>query len=234
MSSQLHLEQAPSPPGLSFPICTGDYPSSLPPSDLWKDLAAGAPQAEGGMCVHMCTCMCTAIPLPWLPGGREEGIFGALGSTVVALITGFQPRAGGHAWGGRGCCSETLSFSSVGGPLQRGHLDIFSASCRVDCRGPSMNIMTDAFCSKLGVNGSDRLVSCHTSHYYYFFFCHLLTVWVSCVSLFFLLFPLPGKMARYLRDPSRHHPLPRSFRHRGLHHGPRSAQNQTRPGLEIC
>lgn len=68
---------------------------------------------------------------------------------------------------------------------------------------------------------------------FFFFFCHLLTVWVSCVSLFFLLFPLPGKMARYLRDPSGDDPLPRSFRHRGLHHGSGSAQNQTRPGLEI-
>lgn len=66
-----------------------------------------------------------------------------------------------------------------------------------------------------------------------FFFCHLLTVWVSCVSLFFLPFPLPGKMARYLRDPSGDDSLPRSFRHRGLHHGPGGAQNQTRPGLEI-
>lgn len=40
-------------------------------------------------------------------------------------------------------------------------------------------------------------------------------------------------MARYLRDPSRDDPLPRSFRHRGLHHGPGSTQNQARPGLEI-
>ena len=67
----------------------------------------------------------------------------------------------------------------------------------------------------------------------FFSFCHLLTVWVSCVSLFFLLLPLPGKMARYLRDPSGDDPLPRSFRHRGLHHGSGSAKNQTRPGLEI-
>ena len=67
----------------------------------------------------------------------------------------------------------------------------------------------------------------------FFFFCHLLTVWVSCVSLFFLPFPLPGKMARYLRDPSGDDSLPRSFRHRGLHHGPGGAQNQTRPGPEI-
>ena len=40
-------------------------------------------------------------------------------------------------------------------------------------------------------------------------------------------------MARYLRDPSGDDPLPRSFRHRGLHHGPGSTQNQARPGLEI-
>lgn len=41
-------------------------------------------------------CMCAAVPLP---GEREEGIFGALGSSVVGLITGFQLRAGGHALG---------------------------------------------------------------------------------------------------------------------------------------
>lgn len=40
-------------------------------------------------------------------------------------------------------------------------------------------------------------------------------------------------MARYLRDPSRDHPLPRSFRHRGLHHGSGSTQNQARPGPQI-
>lgn len=31
-----------------------------------------------------------------------------------------------------------------------------------------MSIMTGAFCGKLGVNGSDRLVSCQTSHYFFF------------------------------------------------------------------
>lgn len=131
-----------------------------------------------------------------------------------------------------GAAPKPCHFPASEGFFKGGHLDIFSASRRVDCRGPSMNIMTDAFCSKLGVNGSNRLVSCQTSHYF-FFFCHLLTVWVSCVSLFFLFLPLPGKMARYLRDPSRDDPLPCPFRHRGLHHGPGSAQNQTRPGLEI-
>lgn len=80
-------------------------------------------------------------------------------------------------------------FPASEGLCKGGHLDIFSASRRVDCRGPSVNIMADAFCSKLGVNGSDRLVSCQTSHYYYFFFCHWLTVWVSCVSLFFSSLP---------------------------------------------
>lgn len=40
-------------------------------------------------------------------------------------------------------------------------------------------------------------------------------------------------MARYLRDPSRDHPLPRSFRHRGLHHGSGSTQNQAGPGPQI-
>lgn len=54
-----------------------------------------------------------------------------------------------------------------------------------------------------------------------------------CFSLFFSLLPLPGKMARYLRDPSGDGPLPRSLRHRGLHHGSGSAQNQARPGPEI-
>lgn len=44
-------------------------------------------------------CVCTAVPLPRLPSGREEGLFGALGSTVVGLITGFQLQAGGHALG---------------------------------------------------------------------------------------------------------------------------------------
>jgi hypothetical protein len=39
-------------------------------------------------------------PFPWLPSGREEGIFGARGFTTVGLITGFQPRAGGHTLGG--------------------------------------------------------------------------------------------------------------------------------------
>lgn len=181
----------------------------------------------------MCLCV-HSRPLPRLPSGREEGIFGAPGSTIVGLITGFQPRAGGHALRRRGSGSEPCHFPTSAGLFKGGHPDIFSASRRVDCRGPSMNIMTDAFCSKLGVNGSDRLVSCQTSHYYFFFFfCHLLTVWVSCVSLFFLPFPLPGKMARYLRDPSGDDPLPRSFRHRDLHHGSGSAQNQTRPGLEI-
>lgn len=134
----------------------------------------------------------------------------------------------------RGCTArKPCHFPASEGLFKGGHLDIFSTSRRVDCRGPSMNIMTDAFCSKLGVNGSDWLVSCQTSHYYFFFFCHLLTVWVSCVSLFFLFFPLPGKMARYLRDPSRDHPLPRSFRHRGLHHGSGSTQNQAGPGPQI-
>lgn len=118
------------------------------------------------MSVHVCAWL---SPLPWLPGGREEGIFGALGSTIVGLITGFQLQAGGHALE-RGCTAQKpCHFPESEGLFKGGHLDIFSTSRRVDCRGPSMNIMTDAFCSKLGVNGSDWLVSCQTSHYYFFF-----------------------------------------------------------------
>lgn len=65
--------------------------------------------------------MCTAVPSPGSPSGREEGIFGALGSTVVGLIIGFQPRAGGHALGGRGeqlrnpVIFQRLRASSKGG-----------------------------------------------------------------------------------------------------------------------
>lgn len=89
-------------------------------------------------------CVCTRVhshPLPWLPSGREEGIFGALGSTVVGLITGFQPWAGGHALGRRGSSSEPCHFPTSAGLFKGGHPDIFSTSRRVDCRGPSMNIM---------------------------------------------------------------------------------------------
>ena len=39
--------------------------------------------------------------------------------------------------------------------------------------------------------------------------------------------PLRGhEVARHLRDARRHHPLPRSPRHRDVHHGPRGAQDQ--------
>lgn len=74
--------------------------------------------------MHACTRVCKCVhscPLPWLPSGREEGIFGALGSTVVGLITGFQPRAGGHALGRRGellrnpVIFQRLRASSKGG-----------------------------------------------------------------------------------------------------------------------
>lgn len=69
-----------------------------------------------------------------------------------------------------GAALKPCYFPTSEGLFKGGHLDIFSTSCRVDCRGPSMNIMTDAFCGKLGVNGSDWLVSCQTSHYYFFLF----------------------------------------------------------------
>lgn len=81
------------------------------PNDLWR----GRQDCPRHVCTSVFTCVCarTAVPLPRLPGGREEGIFGALGSTVVGLITGFQLQAGGHALGRGVRCSETLSFSCV-------------------------------------------------------------------------------------------------------------------------
>lgn len=165
-------------PGLRVPACTvglsvgGCKPSPSAVGISLQGQGCRGATAEGAcVCarVRACACVCTP-PLPWLPRGREEGIFGALGSTVVGLITGFQPGAGGHALGRRGSGSEPCHFPASAGLFGGGHPDIFSASRRVDCRGPSMSIMTDAFCSKLGVNGSDRLVSCQTSHYFLFFF----------------------------------------------------------------
>lgn len=85
---------------------------------------AREPLAEGGVCVHtcvhVCASVCTAVPSP-APSGREEGIFGALGSAAVGLITGFQPRAGGHTLGRRGdqlrnpVIFQRLRASSKGG-----------------------------------------------------------------------------------------------------------------------
>lgn len=60
-----------------------------------------------------------ALPRLPAPRRREEGASGALGSSVVGLITGFQPRAGGRASGGRGRL-RTLSFSSVCGLFRGG------------------------------------------------------------------------------------------------------------------
>lgn len=97
-------------PGFHFlsvkSICRG----SASPSVQWSHCASPTqPQRslEKYVCAYMFMCVCTrsGLPLPRLPGGRKEGIFGALGSTVVGLITGFQLQAGGHALG-RGCAAQ--------------------------------------------------------------------------------------------------------------------------------
>lgn len=191
------------------------------------ETATEEPPAESSLCVHTCAQPSPSLAPQW-KGGRD-----IWGPGLHRRWFNYRFSAVGR-WarvGKEGEQLRTLSFSNVCGPLQRGASRHFLHKPQSGLSWPQHE-HNDAFCSKLGVSGSNRLVSCQTSHYF-FFFCHLLTVWVSCVSLFFLLFPLPGKMARYLRDPSGDGPLPRSFRHRGLHHGSGSAQNQTRPGPEI-
>lgn len=86
------------------------FRGSASPSVQWSRCSSPKqpqPSLERHMCVCTCSCVCacSGLPLLRLPGGRQEGIFGALGSTVVGLITGFQLQAGGHALG-RGCAAQ--------------------------------------------------------------------------------------------------------------------------------
>lgn len=63
--------------------------------------------------------------------------------------------------------------------------------------------MADAFCSKLGVNGSDRLVSCQTSHYYYYFFLSLAdSLGFMRFSLFFFSSPCLEKWLGIYETPA--------------------------------
>lgn len=129
---------------------------------------------------------------------------------------------------------RTLSFSYVCGPLRRGASRHFLRKPQSGLSWPQHEHNDRCILQQAGSEWvRPACLLSDESLFSFFFSCHLLTVWVSCISLFFLLFPLPGKMARYLRDPSGDRPLPHSFRHRGLHHGSGSAQNQTEPGLEI-
>lgn len=84
---------------------------------------------------------------------------------IVRLITGFQPQTVGHVSVG-GSVPKPCHLASSECLFKEGNLEIFSARCGVDCLGPSMNIMTDAFYSKLGLNALDHSSFCQPSHYF--------------------------------------------------------------------
>lgn len=84
---------------------------------------------------------------------------------LVPLITGFQPQTVGHGWVG-GSVPKPCHLASSECLFKEGNLEIFSARCGVDCLGPSMNIMTDAFYSELRLNALDHGSFCQPSHYF--------------------------------------------------------------------
>lgn len=84
---------------------------------------------------------------------------------IVPLITGFQRRSAGQGSAG-GSFPKACHLPSPECLFKEGNLDIFSARCGVDCLGPSMNIMTDAFYSEPGLNALDHGSFCQPSHYF--------------------------------------------------------------------
>lgn len=139
---------------------------------MCRDVAGeGASGWRWHACVHTCVQVCAQLSPPLAPqwkGGRDIWGPGLHRSWFNYRFSaaGRWARVGKEG----GAAPKPCHFPTSEGLFKGGHPDIFSTSRRVDCRGPSMSIMTGAFCNKLGVNGSDRLVSCQTSHYYFFFF----------------------------------------------------------------
>lgn len=177
-----------SPPGLSFPICTWGR-CRRPSGFICRDVAGkGAPGRRWRVCAHMCACVCKCVHSCPLPGSQWKGGRDSWGPGLRCSWFNYRFSAAGR-WArvGKegGPAPKPCHFPASEGLFKGGHPDIFSTSRRVDCRGPSMSIMTGAFCNKLGVNGSDRLVSCQTSHYYFFFFLSFAdSLGFMCFSLF--------------------------------------------------
>jgi hypothetical protein len=130
-----------------------------------EDVAAQA------MCALACSCMCVHSrpppPTPQWKGGRA--IWGP-GLHRSWFNYRFSTAGRWACIGEGGTAQKPCHFPASEGLFKGGHLDIFSTSRRVDCRGPSMNIMTDAFCSKLGVNGPTGLSPVRQVIIFFFFF----------------------------------------------------------------